>query len=49
MKNYIKPNMDISKIESKQNIASLATWVEAYGKEYEGVGITHYDLYAVES
>ncbi len=48
MKNYIKPNMDISKIESKQNIASLATWLES-NCAYEGVAITHYDLYAVES
>lgn len=48
MKNYIKPNMDISKIESKESIASLANWLES-NSDYEGVAITHYDLYAVES
>lgn len=46
MKNYIKPNMDISKIELNQNIASgLTEWLETpEGKLYSEVGITHYDL-----
>lgn len=48
MKNYIKPNMDLLKIESKESIASLSTWLEENGA-YENVGITHYDLYALES
>ena len=51
MKNYIKPNMDLSKIELNQNIASgLAQWLETDdGKAYNGVGISEYDLYAVSS
>ena len=46
MKNYIKPNMDLLKIELKQNIASasgLSTWLETHD-EYYDVGISHYDL-----
>ncbi len=49
MKNYIKPNMDLSKIELNQNIASLSAWLEAHGSEYGEVGITEYDFYALES
>ena len=49
MKNYIKPNMDLLKIELKQNIASLAGWLVENG-DYSGVGVTHYDLvYELES
>ena len=51
MKNYIKPNMDLLKIESKQNIASgLTEWLETEGEAYNGVGVSHYDLvYELES
>ena len=49
MKNYIKPDMNLSRIESEQNIASykgLASWLETEGAEYREVNITHYELYS---
>jgi len=48
MKNYIKPNMDLSKIELNQNIASgLGEWLETpEGLAYTGVQITEYQLYS---
>jgi len=49
MKNYIKPNMELSKIELNQNIASVAglqDWLESEGAEYTNVNITHYELYS---
>ncbi len=49
MKNYIKPNMELSKIELNQNIASTAglqDWLDNEGAEYNNVNITHYELYS---
>ena len=47
MKNYIKPEMELSIIELNQNIASAAglqDWLESEGAEYTNVNITHYEL-----
>lgn len=50
MKNYIKPNMDLSKIELNQNIAStsgLSNWLASQeGLAYKDVIITEYQLYS---
>ena len=50
MRNYVKPDMDLSRIELIENIASkagLADWLEsAEGLDYADVRITEYEFYS---
>ena len=42
MKNYQKPQIDITVMLNKENISSLGEWLENAGEEYVDAGITTY-------
>ena len=43
MKNYQKPQIDITVMLNKENISSgLTNWLEGAGSEYSNAGITTY-------
>ena len=42
MKNYQKPQIDITVMLNKENISSLGDWLENAGEEYVDAGITTY-------
>ena len=45
MKNYQKPQIDITDVTSREQISSLGEWLESSnGQEYQEAGITTYVL-----
>ena len=42
MKNYQKPQIDITVMLNKENISSLGEWLDNAGEEYVDAGITTY-------
>ncbi len=43
MKNYIKPELNVSEIKNTNNIASLADWMES-NETYNGVALATFEF-----
>jgi len=43
MKNYVKPELNVSEIKNTNNIASLAGWLEV-NDTYNGVALASYEI-----
>ena len=44
MKKYLKPELNNSLVTNRENISSLADWLEHVDNEYANAGITTYEL-----